>query len=124
SPAAMLAGTTHDTKRGEDARARLAALTGFAVEWEQQVRAASRLVRARRGVVAADAPPDANDEYALLQTLIGAWPEEFLSAAPAADDVAWMQFTERMQGAALKAVREAKRHTNWHRPDEGYETAL
>lgn len=124
SPAAMLAGTTHDTKRGEDARARIVALTGLGVEWEQQVRAASRLVRARRGSVDADAPPDANDEYALLQTLLGAWPSEFLSVAPAGDDPRWSAFIERVQAAALKAVREAKRHTNWNRPDETYEGAL
>ncbi len=120
-PAALLAGSTHDTKRGEDARARLVALSGLAIDWEQQVRTASRLIRARRGSVAIEAPPDANDEYALLQTLVGAWPEEFLNATPAPDDARWIAFTERVQAAALKAVREAKRHTNWNRPDDAYE---
>lgn len=123
-PAALLAGSTHDTKRGEDARARLVALTGLATDWEQQVRAASRLIRARRGGVAADAPPDANDEYALLQMLLGAWPVEFLDASPAPDDAGWPPFVARVQAAALKSVREAKRHTNWQRPDDDYESAL
>jgi len=123
-PAAMLAGTTHDTKRGEDARARLVALTGFGADWEQQVRVASRVIRARRGSVEVEAPPDANDEYGLLQTLVGAWPEEFLETAPAADDARWTTFIERVQAAAQKAVREAKRHSTWNRPDESYEGAL
>ncbi|MET0291445.1 MAG: malto-oligosyltrehalose synthase [Steroidobacteraceae bacterium] len=123
-PHALLAGTTHDTKRGEDGRARLAALSGFAAEWEQQLRAAVRLIRARRGGVSAEAPPDALDEYALLQTLLAAWPEPFLHESPVADSPEWQAFGERVQGAALKAVREGKRHSTWSNPDESYEAAL
>jgi len=98
-PAGLLAGTTHDTKRGEDARARLVALTGFAVEWESHLRAASRLIRARRGGVTPDSPPDALDEIYLLQTLLGAWPETHLEATPTPDDPVWPSFAERVQAA-------------------------
>jgi (1->4)-alpha-D-glucan 1-alpha-D-glucosylmutase len=124
SPASMLAGTTHDTKRGEDGRARLAALSAFAVEWEQQLRSSSRLIRARRGGISADTPPDAADEYYLLQTLLAAWPEAFLNTTPTEGSAEWQSFGERVFGAMLKAAREAKRHTNWNHPDESYEAAL
>jgi (1->4)-alpha-D-glucan 1-alpha-D-glucosylmutase len=123
-PHALLAGTTHDTKRGEDGRARLAALTGFPGEWEHHLRAAIRLIRARRGGLSADAPPDAQDEYALLQTLLAAWPERFLDESPTADSAEWTAFGERVQGAALKAVREGKRNSTWGNPDVVYEGAL
>ena len=119
----MLAGSTHDTKRGEDARARLAALTAFGPEWEQQARAVSRLIRARRGGVSPDAPPDTSDEYALLQTLLAAWPREYLDVSPI-DSPVWHAFGERVQAAALKALREAKRNSTWSNPDETYEAAL
>ena len=123
-PQDLLAGSTHDTKRGEDARARVAALTAFPQEWEQVVRSSSRLLRARRGVVADDTPPFANDEYALFQSLLGSWPESCLGERPLADCADWADLKPRLQAAALKSLREGKSHTSWSRPDEAYEAAV
>ena len=73
---AMLGTSTHDTKRGEDTRARLAALSELPDEWTRQVQTWSRILRARRGDVEGTAPPDRNDEYLFYQLLLGAWPAE------------------------------------------------
>ena len=77
-PHAMLGTSTHDTKRGEDTRARLNVLSEMPEEWERQVQAWSRIIRARRGDVESTAPPDRNDEYLLYQLLLGAWPAELI----------------------------------------------
>ena len=74
----MLGTSTHDTKRGEDTRARLAVLSELPEEWERQVQAWSRIMRARRGDIESTAPPDRNDEYLLYQLLVGAWPVELI----------------------------------------------
>ena len=63
---AMLSTSTHDTKRGEDTRARLAVLSGMPEEWTRHVDTWSRILRARRGDVEDTAPPDRNDEYLVL----------------------------------------------------------
>jgi (1->4)-alpha-D-glucan 1-alpha-D-glucosylmutase len=119
-PRALSATATHDTKRGEDTRARLAVLTELPDEWAEQVREWRRLVR---GAVPADAPPDANDEYYFYQSLLGSWPAELCDAREL-DGRALAVFAERLRGALRKAVREAKRHSTWASPDEHYETAL
>ena len=119
-PQALSATATHDTKRGEDARARLAVLTELPAEWAEQVREWRRLLR---GAEPAEAPPDANDEYYFYQSLLGAWPPE-LCDAPELDERALAAFAERLRGALRKAVREAKRHSSWAAPDERYEAAL
>jgi (1->4)-alpha-D-glucan 1-alpha-D-glucosylmutase len=119
-PHGLSATATHDTKRGEDTRARLAVLTELPDEWAQQVADWRRVLRAG---AAHDAPPDANDEYYLYQSLLGAWPAE-LCDAPQVDESALAAFAERLRGAMTKAVREAKRHTTWAAPDERYETAV
>lgn len=113
APAGLTATATHDTKRGEDARARILALAELPTEWDAAVRAwmelNARLVRTPDGRRA----PGKGHEYMLYQALIGAW--------PGAPDAA---FVERMQGYALKAAREGKQETSWTNPDEAYEEAL
>ena len=100
----MLASSTHDTKRSEDVRSRLAVLSEIPAAWAGFVRRAiERNQRHRRGPA-----PDRNAEYLLYQTLVGAWP---LGTGRA---VAYME----------KASKEAKVHTSWIDPDSGYETAL
>jgi (1->4)-alpha-D-glucan 1-alpha-D-glucosylmutase len=81
-PHALLTTSTHDTKRGEDTRARLAVLADMPEEWGRQVLVWSRLLRARRGDINGDAPPDRNDEYLFYQLLIGSWPAQLFDHRP------------------------------------------
>ncbi len=103
-PATMLATSTHDTKRAEDVRARLAVLSEMPGQWALAVRRWAALnAGPRRGDW-----PDANTEYLLYQTLVGAWPID----------------VDRVQAYLSKATKEAKRHTSWIDPDEEYEAAV
>src|SRR6202008_2389621 len=77
-PHAMLTTATHDTKRGEDARARLAVLSECPDEWGRQGTSWSRLLRARLSDVEGRAPLDRNDEYMFYQMLVGSWPIDLL----------------------------------------------
>ena len=103
SPATMTTLSTHDTKRAEDVRARLFALSERPEAWATWVRTARELA----GPVRAD-ELDVLTEYFLWQTVVGAWPIT----------------EERLQGYALKAIRESKLHTRWTEPDEAYEAAV
>jgi (1->4)-alpha-D-glucan 1-alpha-D-glucosylmutase len=121
-PHAMLGSSTHDTKRGEDARARLAVLSEMPDAWARHVEAWSRLLRARRGDVDAAAPPDRNDEYMIYQMLLGSWPVELLAGEMPAEELA--AYRERVQGALTKSLREAKVHSTWAAPNAAYEAAV
>ena len=110
----MTATATHDTKRGEDARARLAALSEFPGEWTSAV-ARWKVLNAPHITTHGDMrAPSATFEYMLYQTLLGAW----TFALP--DDY----FVERIQAYALKAAREGKEETSWLNPNEAYERGL
>jgi (1->4)-alpha-D-glucan 1-alpha-D-glucosylmutase len=113
-PHALNATSTHDTKRGEDVRARVNVLSELPQEWKVHVRLWRQVNRKHKADLRAAAVPDLNDEYFIYQTLIGAFP--FDAARPAA-------FIERMKAYIVKAVREAKVHTAWIRPDQEYEDA-
>jgi (1->4)-alpha-D-glucan 1-alpha-D-glucosylmutase len=115
-PRALLATATHDMKRGEDVRARLAVLSEIPDEWRAAIARWSRLNRKHRGPVSTLA------EYLLYQTLVGAWPAELLAGElePGALD----GFAERIAAYLLKAAREAKLRTSWTNPDPDYEAAL
>ncbi len=119
-PHGLSATATHDTKRGEDARARLAVLTEVPDEWAKQV---TSWRHALSGATAPDAAPDANDEYYFFQSLLGAWPAELCEALQL-DERTLSSFADRLRAAMIKAVREAKRHTTWAAPDERYEAAI
>jgi len=113
-PHGMTATATHDTKRGEDARARLAALTEIPDEWTSTV-ARWKVLNAPHVVLnGARRAPTASREYMLYQTLLGAWPMEGADAS----------FAERIQAYALKAAREAKQETSWLNPQPAYEDGL
>ncbi len=104
-PATMTTLSTHDTKRQEDVRARLAVLAEIPDEWGQRVKEWHE----RAAPPGSDAPAvDPDTEYLIWQTLVGAWP---ISAG-------------RLTGYLTKAVREAKRQTSWTDPDTGYEAAV
>ena len=109
---------THDTKRGEDASARLHVLSELALDWEQQVRCWRELTRPHRAIVHGLPVPDDDMEYHLLQTLLGIWPARTPDAAELD------RLRERLQQYVVKAAREAKLRTSWRRPDEAYERAL
>jgi (1->4)-alpha-D-glucan 1-alpha-D-glucosylmutase len=121
-PHAMLGTSTHDTKRGEDTRARLAVLSEIPEEWERQVQTWSRILRARHGDLDGTTAPDRNDEYLFYQLLVGAWPAELIGVAEL-DPEAVRGFGKRMEAAMVKCMREAKLHSTWALPNEGYETA-
>ncbi len=116
-PHAMVASATHDTKRGEDVRARLLALSDSPDAWRQAVASFDAFCR-ERGL--GDAP-DALDRSILLQTILGAWPMALLHGDDPGD---WQAFQDRLSEAMTKSLREAKRHTGWLRPDEAYEEAM
>ncbi len=120
-PHAMLGTSTHDTKRGEDTRARLAVLSDLPEEWARLVNVWSRLLRARRGDIEGTAPPDRNDEYLLYQLLVGSWPVELLERT---DAEALEIYGKRLAGALEKSMREAKLHSSWTAPDAAYEEAM
>ena len=113
-PASMSATATHDTKRGEDARARINVLSELPGEWERHLKRWSSLNRRRRGAKAG-ALPDRNDEYYFYQSLLGSLPFSHGQLDG---------FTDRMRQHMIKAVREAKIHTAWLKPDKEYEDAF
>ena len=114
-PHAMNATATHDTKRGEDARARINVLSELPAEWEKNLRTWSRTNRAKKTKLRGAEAPDRNDEYFLYQTLIGSYPLHQDQDG---------QFLERLTSYLIKAVREAKVHTEWLKPDGAYEQAF
>src|SRR6266851_2010748 len=113
-PHGMTATATHDTKRGEDARARLMALAEIPGEWASAV-ARWKILNAPNLVTASEMrAPSAAFEYMLYQVLLGAWPSGQRDGP----------FLERMQAYALKAAREGKQETSWLNPNEAYEAGL
>jgi (1->4)-alpha-D-glucan 1-alpha-D-glucosylmutase len=122
-PNSMLSTSTHDTKRGEDTRARLAVLSEVPDVWARQTRLWSHMLRARRGDIERTAPPDANDEYLLYQLLVGSWPMELLDIA-ALDPAALDDYRARIKRAMIKSIREAKLHSTWASPNNSYEDAV
>ncbi|MEA2190054.1 MAG: (1-_4)-alpha-D-glucan 1-alpha-D-glucosylmutase [Solirubrobacteraceae bacterium] len=100
-PRAMLTTQTHDTKRSGDARARVGALSAMASSWEQHVRRWYALTES----LVADGAPDMHERYLIFQTLVAVWP-----ITP-----------ERLEGYIDKALREAKRNTNWVDQDHDWE---
>jgi (1->4)-alpha-D-glucan 1-alpha-D-glucosylmutase len=111
----MNASATHDTKRGEDVRARLNVLSELPEEWEACLKAWSKLNRGKKAMLKGKEVPERNDEYFLYQTLVGAF--------PFAEDPSG-SFAERVKDYLIKAVREAKVHTEWLKPDIAYEEAF
>jgi (1->4)-alpha-D-glucan 1-alpha-D-glucosylmutase len=114
-PNSMNATTTHDTKRSEDTRARIAVLSEIPHEWECALRSWSQANQRFASQVNGATVPDRNEEYLFYQTLIGAW--------PLAEDE-WPTLVPRLQDYIVKATREAMVHTRWTRPHEPHESAL
>jgi (1->4)-alpha-D-glucan 1-alpha-D-glucosylmutase len=117
-PATLSATATHDTKRGEDVRMRIAVLSEVPKLWSQRVTHWSRANRKRKVSGEHGSAPSADDEYLLYQTLLGAWPLIPL------DEQEYTVFCERIQNYMNKAIREAKVNTSWVNPDHEYEEAM
>ncbi|MFP4418250.1 MAG: malto-oligosyltrehalose synthase [Chitinispirillaceae bacterium] len=114
-PHTMNASSTHDTKRSEDVRARINVLSELPREWRQHLKLWTRLNRGKKAKgTDGEYMPDYNDEYMIYQTLLGAYP----FSQPGGES-----FTNRMKEYIVKAVREAKVHTAWIKPDMEYENA-
>jgi (1->4)-alpha-D-glucan 1-alpha-D-glucosylmutase len=109
---------THDTKRGEDVRARLNVLSEIPDEWRDRLAHWRGLNEPHRIQVEDDLAPDLNEQYLLYQTLIGAWP---FGDRPAEERG---QFVGRIQAYMLKAIHEAKVHTSWINPNKAYDDAV
>lgn len=103
-PETMLALSTHDTKRSEDVRTRIHLLTEIPDQWQEAVERWT----AMNSQFKTDGYPDANTEYLIYQTMLGAWPISF----------------DRLSAYMQKATREAKRMTSWINPNDQFDKAL
>ena len=119
-PRAMLTTATHDTKRGEDARLRIALLSEMPREWGRRVTHWLRLNRRHRAERDGEPVPDRNIEYLFYQMLVGAWPV----ALDPGDRAAVAELTERIAAAMIKSVREGKEQSSWSYPNLDYEAGL
>jgi (1->4)-alpha-D-glucan 1-alpha-D-glucosylmutase len=115
-PLALNAGATHDTKRGEDARLRLAMLASHAERW-------AALVAELREAVVTLRPSGLHpaDEYLVFQTLLAVWPAPATSPLSASVQES---LAKRLHDYFIKALREGKQRTAWTQPDEAYEAGV
>ena len=117
-PHTILATSTHDNKRSEDVRSRIAVLSEVPAAWRAALQRWRRLAQAYKSEVDGRPAPSARDEYLLYQTLLGTLP------AGGLDDATLAPFRERIDAYMGKAAREAKLETSWSKPHEDYERAL
>jgi (1->4)-alpha-D-glucan 1-alpha-D-glucosylmutase len=117
-PYAMVGGSTHDSKRSADVRARLNVLSEIPSVWRRALFRWSRQNRKKKTIVYGQAAPDRNDEYLLYQTLLGVWPLEDLEGERAEE------FRQRIQDHMQKAIKEAKVHSSWVNPNRAYDDAV
>jgi (1->4)-alpha-D-glucan 1-alpha-D-glucosylmutase len=117
-PHSLLATATHDTKRGEDVRARINVLSEIPEEWEAAVRRWMELNEPLKTGSTDQRLPERNTEYLLYQTLVGAWPETLSNEQDLKD------FRARIAAFMIKSAKEAKLHTGWIDPNKLYEDSL
>lgn len=117
-PKAMLATSTHDTKRSEDVRARLHVLTEIPHEWRTAVSHFARANKEYIREVDGEPAPSRNDEYLFYQTVLGIWPLQ------PPDSQGRQLLMERMAQYMEKATREAKQRTSWNNPNQEYDAAI
>ena len=114
-PTAMNATATHDTKRGEDVRARLNVISDRASEWKGLVESWFTMNARHKKMINGREVPTRNEEYLIYQTLSGVWPFE---GRP--DE----SLKNRLKEYLIKAMREAKTHTTWNDPEEEHEETV
>lgn len=103
--------STHDTKRGEDVRARLNVLTDMSAEWLKLIKQWQK----ESAKLKSNNAPDSNDEYFIYQSILGAHP------MPHSKEY---DFAQRLQEYLIKALREGKQNSDWASPNEVYEEAV
>ncbi len=117
-PRGMLTTSTHDTKRGEDVRARLDVLSELPEEWEQALQAWAAANASLRRRVEGELAPARKDELLLYQVLLGSFPAE------APEPAALAAYRDRVKAYMEKALREAKERSSWRHPRVDYEAAV
>lgn len=117
-PNSMLATSTHDTKRSEDVRARLAVLSEIPQEWERRVNLWGRMNRQKKVESANGMVPDPHTEYFLYQTLVGSFPLQMDS------EEALANYRQRITDYMMKSVKEAKQFTSWINQNSQYEQRI
>lgn len=112
-PKSLSATTTHDTKRAEDARARLNVLSEVPDQWTAAVDEWARLNAPKKVRLGTHMAPDSNEEYLIYQTLVATFP-----------DRAHPDYPRRLEAYLTKALREARFHSSWLSPNAQYEGAV
>ncbi len=115
---AMLATTTHDTKRTEDVRARINVLSEIPRDWRAAVQRFSKLNKRLLREVDGEPAPSSKDEYLFYQSALGIWPLH----EPTTEERG--KLIERLQGYMEKATHEAKQRTSWINPSPAYDEAV
>jgi len=116
-PNSLIATSTHDSKRGEDVRARINLLSEIPQEWKNILQRWNRINRDKKKETGQEQIPDRNEEYYLYQTILGSYPLNTASMNHEA-------YTGRIQRHMQKALREAKVHTSWISPNTDYEEGV
>ncbi len=120
-PATLLATSTHDTKRSEDVRARMAVISEIPEVWRRSLGRWRTLNRRWKRRFEESEAPDRNEEYLLYQTLLGTWP---LAPFRELSETARREYVERIQQYMAKALKEAKLNTSWVQPNEAWDAAV
>ena len=120
-PATLLATSTHDTKRSEDVRARMVAISEVPQMWRSSLQRWRVINRRWKRNLDDSSAPDANEEYLFYQTLLGTWP---IDAAGHAEATVGPDYVERIRAYMAKALKEAKVNTSWIQPNEQWDSAM
>lgn len=120
-PSTLLATSTHDTKRSEDVRARIVAISEVPDLWRRSLQRWRTVNRRWKKSVNETEAPDGNEEYLLYQTLLGTWP---LQPAGEPERAPAPEYLERIQNYMAKALHEAKLNTSWIQPNEAWDAAM
>jgi len=120
-PGTLLATSTHDTKRSEDVRARMLAISEVPQLWRSALQRWRVINKRWKRNLEDAAAPDANEEYLFYQTLVGTWP---MDAAGRAEPAVTPEYIERLQAYMAKALKEAKINTSWIQPNEQWDAAM
>src|SRR5436190_1415741 len=120
-PATLLTTSTHDTKRSEDVRARIVAISEMPELWRRSLQRWGTANHRWKRMVNELEAPDANEDYLLYQTLLGTWP---MQANGEPEPVPSPDYIERIQAYMAKALKEAKINTSWIQPNEEWDSAM